>query len=204
MCKSLSQRTHVRKITVYKNQNMHILFILKGYRCKAGIDIFAWRVTWHYAYSPFMQIYLRQHSYNLLKFKLPPNLQEKTIFASLKNHMVCYFFSYSKVQNKHLVTHLLPPARLFYCKIIHTTFRSFHWNYSRFHSLCVNPVCLSNRFINLPFCYWLLLSIIRQRLKGYWCELDMTTRNRRLLKITSTVGKIWIFSKRDGNQKTKN
>ena len=25
----------------------------QGYRCKSGIAIFAWRVTWNYAYSPF-------------------------------------------------------------------------------------------------------------------------------------------------------
>ena len=25
----------------------------KGYRCESGIAIFAWRITWNYAYSPF-------------------------------------------------------------------------------------------------------------------------------------------------------
>ena len=29
----------------------------QGYRCKSGITILAWRVTWFYAYSPFKSIF---------------------------------------------------------------------------------------------------------------------------------------------------
>ena len=40
------------------NGILNILYLItqsfKGYRCKSGIALFVWRVTWNYAYSPFM------------------------------------------------------------------------------------------------------------------------------------------------------
>ena len=51
--KAIPQRTHKLKLTVKINRSS-----FWGYHCKSDVVIFAWRVTWNYAFSPFSINYI--------------------------------------------------------------------------------------------------------------------------------------------------
>ena len=69
-----------KESTVYFTILINLRF--QGYRCKSGIAIFKWRVTWNYAYSSLKsQVlgFMKQFS-ALLSFPCTPNFFENILF----------------------------------------------------------------------------------------------------------------------------
>ena len=61
----------------------------QGYRCKSGITIWAWRVTWNYAYSPFKSIF---HVFSVVIKQIVLTVAWKLIERSLcTRHYCCVY-----------------------------------------------------------------------------------------------------------------
>ena len=71
-----------------KSNSYFIRQIFQGYRCKSGISVFAWRVAWNHAFSPFNLDVIITVEY-MTTFN---NNQVYLMFFSANGTIVCLFF----------------------------------------------------------------------------------------------------------------